>query len=423
MIHYKRKPIHQPSQFTTHYSSFITHTLFSMVRSLLLTNDYPPVPGGISTVYYHMWKYFPADRMLILTPRVSGAADFDRRSGRRVSRFPFFGRSRAGRLSGFVMMMFLTAYYVLFRRVREIHAGQILSCGPIGYFFQRVFGVPCYLWLYGGETTPAYRRSRREEKLVSFLLRRCRYLVTNSPATTREFVEYGIPGDRLIEILPGVDAGVFTPGSKPESLIQAYGLAGKRILLTVARLAKRKGHDLVLQALPLLADADDLHYLIVGEGEDRPRLEALTAREGLEEKVTFVGWVEDRDLPDYYRLADIYVMPNREVLEVTDSLEGFGISFIEAAACGIPAIAGRSGGAGAAVLDHETGFIVDPENPRELADRIQLLLDSPGLRSEMGRKGRERAERELGWERRTRELAARLTVSPLPLTEATHGRG
>jgi phosphatidylinositol alpha-1,6-mannosyltransferase len=321
------------------------------------------------------------------------------------------------------MMFFLTAYYVIVRGVREIHAGQILSCGPIGLFFQKVFGIPCFLWLYGGETTPAYRRSRREETLVGHLLRGCRYLVTNSPATTREFVEYGIPGDKLIEILPGVDSRVFTPGPKPESLVRTYGVEGKRVLLTVARLAKRKGHDLVLRALPFLAGHHDLHYLIVGAGEDRPRLEALAGETGLENRVTFAGWVEDRDLPDYYRLADIYVMPNREVLEVTDSLEGFGISFIEAAACGIPAIAGKSGGTGAAVLDRETGYLVDPENPRELADRIRLLLDSPDLRSEMGRKGRERVEREFGWERRARELADRLTISPLPLPEGIHGRG
>jgi phosphatidylinositol alpha-1,6-mannosyltransferase len=394
-----------------------------MLRSLLLTNDYPPIPGGISTVYYHMWKFYPEDRMIILTPKVNGAADFDRRSGRRVSRFPSFGRSVAGRLSGFVTMAFLTAYYVLFRGVREIHAGQILSSGPIGYFFQKVFGIPCYLWLYGGETTPAYRRSRREESLVGLLLHGCRYLVTNSPATTREFLEYGIPGDRLIEILPGVDSRVFTPGPKPESLIQEHGLAGKRILLTVARLAKRKGHDLVLRALPFLADRDDLHYLIVGVGEDRPRLDALISREGLAGKVTFAGWVEDSDLPDYYRLADIYVMPNREVLEVTDSLEGFGISFIEAAACGIPAIAGRSGGTGAAVLDRVTGYIVDPDDPRELADRIRLLLDSPDLCREMGQKGRQRVEREFGWKRRAEELAEKLTVSLFPLKEIIHGRG
>jgi phosphatidylinositol alpha-1,6-mannosyltransferase len=197
------------------------------------------------------------------------------------------------------------------------------------------------------------------------------------------------------------------------------------VLLTVARLARRKGHDLVLRALPLLGDIADLRYVIVGGGEDLARLEEIVRRNGLEESVIFAGRVPEHELPDYYRLCDLYVMPNREVTEVTDSLEGFGISFIEASACGKPAIAGRSGGTDAAVADGETGYLVDPEDPAELASKIRLLLNDPGLRAEMGRKGRERVERDFTWRQRAEELARHLTIAPLPLRdeEAAHGRG
>lgn len=385
-------------------------------RSLLLTNDYPPVPGGISAVFFHLWKFYPADTMLVLTPRADGAEAFDRRSGRRVLRFPASGRGVIGKILSFFTMAACAKYLVFFRRVREIHAGQILSCGPIGLGFQKIFGIPCFLWVYGGETSAAYRKSRW---LVRLLIRECRYLVTNSPDTTREFLEYGIPRERIVEIVPGTDADVFTPGPRPEHLVEKYRLAGKPVLLTVSRLTKRKGHDLVLRALKILADRHDVNYVIAGGGEDRARLESLAREYGIAERVHFAGRVGDEELPDYYRLADIYVMPNREVPEVTDSIEGFGISFIEAAAAEKPAIAGRSGGTGAAVLDGETGWLVDPEDPEELALRLRFLLDHPETCAEMGRKGRDRVIREFNWKHRAYELAVRLSIpSPLSAEDA-----
>ncbi len=395
-----------------------------MKKALLLTNDYPPVPGGISTVFYHIWKYFPEERMPILTPKVGGADDFDRTARFRPLRFPGTGNGGMGKLFGSLLMAVLAGYHILFRGVREIHSGQILSSGPVGFLYQKLTGIPCFLWLYGGELSAAYQRSKFEERLVRKLIRDCRFLVTNSPATTREFLDYGIPRERIVEIIPAVDARVFTPGPRPEYLVRRHGLEGKRVLLTVARLARRKGHDLVLRALGLLGDIPDLRYIIVGGGEDRARLEEIVTREGLGSTVIFAGRVPESELPDYYRLCDLYVMPNREVPEVTDSLEGFGISFIEAAACGKPAIAGRSGGTDAAVVEGETGYLVDPEDPAELASKIRLLLDSPETRAEMGQRGRERVERDFTWRQRAEELANRLTIGPLLLREeAMHERG
>ena len=160
-----------------------------MKRSLLLTYDFPPVPGGISTVFYHIWKYFPPDRMLVLTPRMEGDRDTDRRSAFRPLRFRTFFTGWARKACAFFIMAAWTKWHVFFGGVREIHAGQILSCGPIGFAFQKLFGIPCFLWLYGGETTSAYKRHPAEEWLVSTLIRGCRFLVTISPTTTREFLE------------------------------------------------------------------------------------------------------------------------------------------------------------------------------------------------------------------------------------------
>jgi len=379
-----------------------------MKRSILLTNDFPPVIGGISTVFYNIWRYYPHDRMLILTPLAEGSEEFDSSAYFRPIRFRTYKAGKLSKITTIMLMALRTAWYVLFCNVREIHAGHILSYGPIGYMFQKTLGIPCYLWVYGGETSSAYKL---EKWIVGKLLKGCARLVTNSPEVTKEFLTYGIPKERrLIELVPAVDSDFFTPGPPPGHLIEKYNLQGKKVILTVARLVKRKGHDLVLRALNLMKDQKNLHYIIVGSGEDKGRLEEIAETLGLSDRVTFAGRVEDNELPDYYRLCDIYVMPNREVLETTDSLEGFGISFIDANACGKPSIAGRSGGTGEAVAEGVTGYIVNPENPQELAEKIRFLLDNPEIGLEMGRKGRERTVRDFSWKQRAIKLAKYITI-------------
>ncbi len=186
-----------------------------MKRSLLLTNDFLPVISGISTVFYHIWKYFPGDRMLVLTPNVKGADEFDRTAAVKPVRFRPNRESISGKAGSMCSMFLWTAYYVLFRNVREIHAGQVLTAGPIGYFFQKFFRIPCFLWVYSGETTSAYSTSRLYKWLAAQMIRRCRYLITNSPATTAEFINFGVSRDRIIEIIPAVDSKYFLPGPKP----------------------------------------------------------------------------------------------------------------------------------------------------------------------------------------------------------------
>jgi len=384
-----------------------------MKRSLLLTFDFPPVISGISTLFYHLWKHYDPDRAVVMTSHADGDEAFDRTAVFRAVRFHAPRRSAPGKIASMVLLAIHTAWYVLFRGVREIHAGQILSSGPIGWFFQKTMGVPCFLWVYGGETTAAYRRNRLETWLVKRLLRDSKYLVTVSPGITREFLDFGIPRDRIIEILPGVDADVFNPGPRPRNIVERFGLDGKHVLLTVARITKRKGHDLVLRAMSLMKDRTDIHYIIVGSGEDRERLGRMTGELGLDGRVSFAGRVDDTELPDYYRLCDIYVMPNREVTDSTDSIEGFGISFIEANACGKPSIGGRSGGADAAVADGVSGYLIDPESPEALAEKIRYLIDNPDEAAALGNNGRERVISDFSWKERARELAEYMTVDAL----------
>ncbi len=178
-----------------------------------------------------------------------------------------------------------------------------------------------------------------------------------------------------VRVLPNTVQDLFTPGDGA-SLRARWGLDGRRVLLTVGRLApgeRYKGHDRVIDALPgLVANGCDVAYIVVGEGDDRARLETLAFQRGLHDRVRFMGSLDQGDLVEAYRLADVFVMASTG--------EGFGIAYLEAMACGTPALGLRSGGACDALADGQLGVLADET---ELEARLFEMLVRPkpsGLR-------------------------------------------
>src|SRR5213079_1652098 len=185
---------------------------------------------------------------------------------------------------------------------------------------------------------------------------------------------------RLRVVHLGTDPGRFMPGVDPTELRERLGLPedGVRWMLTVARLTPHKGADTVLRALPaILEHAPDVRYAVAGSGPALDQLEELASAIGVADRVSFLGSVSDRDLPALYNLASVYVGASRLANRI--GVEGFGISLVEASACGLPVVAGNSGGIPDAVRDGETGFLVPPEDPAALAATIVRLLASPDL--------------------------------------------
>jgi phosphatidylinositol alpha-1,6-mannosyltransferase len=178
------------------------------------------------------------------------------------------------------------------------------------------------------------------------------------------------------------------------------------VLLSVGRLQRRKGHDLMIEALGLLSrhpQARSLRYVIVGDGQERSRLEAMVDERGVRQYVTFVGEVPGHQLPHYFAACDVFVLPNR--IEQND-VEGFGIVFLEAAASGKPTIGGRSCGVPEAVADGVTGLLVEGTDAGELAATVASLINSEPLRRTLGHAGRARAVREFGWDSAAERVAA-----------------
>jgi phosphatidylinositol alpha-1,6-mannosyltransferase len=243
-----------------------------------------------------------------------------------------------------------------------------LHLAPLGAVIARLLRVPLWLQLHGFEAWgPIPRMQHWAAEQASLVTAVSRH-------TRRRFLRASDLASGRVRVLPNTVQPTFAPGPKPDYLIERHHLQGKKVLLTVGRLAgeeRGKGHDKVMQVLPRLArEGADLAYVIAGEGSDRPRLETLARRLGIERQVLFVGLIEPRELPDYYRLADVFVMPSIQ--------EGFGIVFLEAAASGIASIGGNSDGSIDALAEGAIGFTVDTEDMDRLASTIAEALTGIG---------------------------------------------
>jgi phosphatidylinositol alpha-1,6-mannosyltransferase len=220
---------------------------------------------------------------------------------------------------------------------------------------------------------------------------------------------HAIPEQKILVLPCGVDIARFRPGVDTSALCDRFNLRNRKVLLTLARIVERKGQDQVVRALPeIVRQVPDAVYCIAGDprGDHAQWLKPLISELRLDANIRFAGYVEGGEIPAWYNLCDVYVMPSREIAGDT---EGFGITFLEANACGKPVIGGNSGGIADAVVNGETGFLVDPLDPGIIAEKAIQLLTDDALAKKLGKQGRERILKGFTWrtvtERLMKELA------------------
>ncbi len=249
---------------------------------------------------------------------------------------------------------------------------DVVLCGhlhlaPVASVVARMRGIPLWVQLYGIEAW------QRPGPLRAWAIRDAALITAISRYTRARFLEWANVALDRARILPCTVDGGYAPGPKPTALAERIGVRGRRVMLTVSRIDRGdcyKGHDKVLRALKALAGSrPDLDYVIAGDGDDRGRLEELARELGVAHRVHFVGQVSDSELIDYYRLADVFIMPSAK--------EGFGIVFLEAQACGLPVIGGAGDGTRDPLADGQLGALVDPDRDSELREAIETALDTP----------------------------------------------
>ena len=370
-----------------------------MSYSLLIANDFPPVTSGIATFFDQIWRLLPPEHVRILAPELPGAREVDAGYPVPIQRIWLpVQESPWAKVLKTLLTLHWTVTSSFVGRPTCLHCGQVFSSGLAGWLCRRWFKIPYVVYVYGSETVRLARKGL-PQKLMRRILLESNWVITNSRATTEEFIRFGVPHRKLRRIYPGVDPRIFHPTPKHPDWVKRLGLDGHRVVLTVARLDQRKGHDMVMQALTRMEGADDVIYLIAGRGREEAHLKALARDLSLQDRVRFLGFVPDEDLPIVYNLCDLHVMPNRvtEDTALEGDVEGFGISFLEAGACEKPVIGGRSGGAVEAIVDGRTGLIVDPYSEDEIAQAIKTLLEDPSYSSQLGKAARHRIEREFDW--------------------------
>lgn len=360
--------------------------------SLLVTNDFPPKVGGIQSYLYELWRRLPPDETTVLTTRYEGAREWDACQPFRIERT----RERV-----------LVPTHALTRRVdalaREVSADVVFldPMLPLGLIGARLRAAPFVVIAHGAEVTLP-----RSLPLLTGLGRRvvraARGVVAAGRYPAREVARLAREPVPALVIAPGVDVQRFRPAAPAAAAAtrQAFGLdADRPVVLGVSRLVPRKGFDVLIDAVGRLDRPVQL--VIAGSGRDRSRLERRARVRRRD--VAFLGRVPDARLPDLYACADVFSMLCRERWGGLEA-EGFGIVFTEASACGVPSVAGRSGGAHEAVIDGETGYVVDPRDVESVTDALGRLLGDPELRSRLGAAARQRAERDSSYD----SLAARL---------------
>ena len=352
---------------------------------LFITADYPPTGGGQSTYFELITRSYPGTKT-VLTRLLPGTARTET-----VMQGVDVRRVRAG---GWAMPLVFFLHVLCWRKrryIRFIHCGQLRAGGWACCLLNLLFGIPYGIHVYGGERAK-FADHRFWRLVLRPVLIRAACLFANSSWTRNLWIEYGIPAEKIKVINPPVDLNRFHPLTDRARLRNQLDLDNRKVLLSVCRLDPHKGTDRLIEAVALLAtEIPDILLIVGGGGRMRGRLEALVQQHALGGHVRFVGRIPDDELINWYNAADLFVMPSREQSGMESGAEGFGIVYLEANACGLPVIAGRSGGTADAVDDGVSGLRVVPESPAVIADAIKRILTSPAFGKQLGRQGMERA--------------------------------
>ncbi len=366
----------------------------TLPRVLVITPDFPPAKGGIQILSQRVVSGLHGLAPTVVTLGHADAAAFDRQQPFRVVRTHATPGTRTFSIAG----LNATAGLLGLRARPDVVLSMHIVAGPAAVLLRRRLGIPFVQYVHAKEVGA-------RPGLARFALTRADRVVAVSRYTRGLVVAAGANPDRVALISPGVDL--------PPAASLDRDRRGSPTILTISRLEDRyKGHDVVLRALPLVrVEVPGVCWRVIGDGPLRPTLEERARTMGLGESVQFLGAVSDDVRDRELATADVFCMVSRMPTGGFAG-EGFGIVYLEAGAYGLPVVAGATGGALDAVVEGETGLLVDPDDHVAVADALVSLLRDRDLANRLGRGGRARAER-LTWEATGRLVEAEL-LSLLP---------
>jgi phosphatidylinositol alpha-1,6-mannosyltransferase len=378
-----------------------------MTRILLVTNDFPPRRGGIQSYLEQFVRRLVSagDELTVYAPRWKGAPDYDRAAPFVVVRHPGTlmlpepGVDR--RMRGLIRERGIETVWFGAAAPLALLASRARSAGAARVVASTHGHEVGWSMLPGARS--ALRRIGADTDVITYVSR----------YTRDRFASAFGPDARLEHLPPGVDTECFRPDPLARAeLRERYRLGDRPTTVCVSRLVARKGQDMLIRAMPeIRRRVAGAALVIVGGGPDADTLHKLAQHCGVAADVVFTGGVPAAELPGHYAMADVFAMPCRTRGAGLD-VEGLGIVFLEAAAAGVPVVAGRSGGAPETVRDGETGRVVNGRAQEEIVDAITDLLTDPDRARLMGQAGRDWISRDWNWQTHSGRLAALLRVAP-----------
>jgi phosphatidylinositol alpha-1,6-mannosyltransferase len=383
-----------------------------MPKTLLLTDEFPPTQTGIARQMGEIARRYPPGEMIVSTGQHRDAHETDGGySAASIDRLGMPGRALRT-VPGLLLWSRRAAALARQYKPRFLWSDSIRPCAyPAKWVHERVH-VPYGVLVHGGDLLAELHRLHHSpfaRRTLKALLGSAAAVVANSQWTREQaqkvLRELGLdPLADAVKVVPlGTDPDHFRPGLDTRAVRARYRLNGDRWVISVGRLEPYKGIDVTLQSIARLRRRGvDVSYLVVGTGKQRARFRRMAAELGIKDAVRFIGSVPDADLPALYNLAQAYVGVSRRAER--SRVEGFGVALAEASACGLPVIAGRSGGLAEAVQNEETGLVVEPDDADAVAAAVARVFDDQLLARRLGQAGRKAVETYYNWDRVIRDL-------------------
>jgi len=337
---------------------------------------------------------------MVLTPYITGCSEFDKMQSFKIARMRLPPTS-------FLKLFFMIVYLIWYTQryyISKIFATDWYPAGLATLAISKIFRIRYYVATYALEVILP-QKSVIRKKLMDLTLRSASKVIAVSKYTRDILVKIGVLREKIVIVPCGVDSRVFNPNLDCSDVIKKHDLQNKKVILTVAALRyPHKGQDLVIKSLPkVIEKVPNVRYLVVGDGPLGARFKKLANDMKLRKYVIFAGRVSDAELPKYYVASDVFVMPSGGD-EKKGEVEGFGIAYVEANACGKPTIGLKIGGVEDAILNGKTGILINERSTEELSSAIIRVLMGKKLAKRLGANGRARVEKELNWEDVTKKI-------------------
>jgi phosphatidylinositol alpha-1,6-mannosyltransferase len=369
------------------------------MKTLIITLEYPPQIGGVASYTYNLAKSMPSEDVVVYAPKLKGWEEYDKKKTWKIIRAnPYFS---------FLWPRWLRLFWQILdivkqERIEQIYVHHALPCGYVAYMIKKLKHIPYTIFFHGTDLLTGVKNKKNKLKKVCASADK---IIVNSKFLQRQFEVNFEDLKKEIKVVYPCPDSIFlekAPDAELKKIKSQLALEGKKVIITVARMSEGKGFPHLIRLLPkILEKVPNLVWLIIGDGPKKNEIIAAIQKNYLQNVTRFIGQVPYTQLPKYYQVSDALVLlthPDETVQEA------WGTSFVEAAASGIPSVAGRSGGVEEAVENLVTGLVVDIYQDQSIISAVADVLKESDYAQKMGAAGRERVVKEFTWQKQLEKL-------------------